>query len=108
MSGKVSAPSSSGRAGGGRRRPASVGGAIASIRSRSDWPLRMAVTVAVATPLPTVRDATAAPRPLRRRTWPSDAPEMRMTAAIRPPATRMPVPTSPTVELVTQYPVSPR
>ncbi len=67
MSGNVSAPSSGGRAGGwGRRRPAAAGGPIASIRSRSDCPLRMAVTVAVATPLLTEREATAAPRPLRR------------------------------------------
>ena len=44
MSGKVSAPSRSGRgAGGGRRRPDSVGGPMASSRSRSDWLLRIAV-----------------------------------------------------------------
>ena len=57
---------------------------MASSRSRSDWLLRIAVTVAVATPLPTVREATAAPWPPRRTRWPRDAPEIRITAAIRP------------------------
>ena len=66
MSGNVSAPSSGGRAGLWGAAAAAAGGPIASIRSRSDCPLRMAVTVAVATPLLTEREATAAPRPLRR------------------------------------------
>ena len=60
---------------------------MASMRSRSFWPPRMAVTEAVATPRPTLFEATAAVSLPRRRTRPSEAPEIRTTAAIRPTAT---------------------
>ena len=64
--GRSSAPSSRGREASSRaarRRPTRVGGSRASSRSRSRWLLRMAVTVAVLTPRPTLREAVFAPWP---------------------------------------------
>ena len=62
----------------------------------------MAVTVAVPTPRPTLREAVVAPCPPRRTAWPSEAPEMSTTAASRPSTTRIAVPTPPTVVFVAQ------